>query len=157
MLATRKAVTAARDVTALGGDVFLIVAGLLAALFALHNGGPMRAALLVGFLVFARVTGWLLKGIFRRTRPPEPHSSVETFTSSFPSIHTLNSLCAVTALGMAAMPGFPAIAVLVGAVAAIGVGFTRLVFRVHWPSDVIAGYLTGLALSTAAASFLPTG
>ncbi len=157
LLAHRKAVTAARDLTAIGGDVFLVFAGLLAVLFAAAQGDTARAATLAGFLIVARSAGWLLKAIFRRVRPPDPHASVVTFTSSFPSIHTLSSHCATTALCLAALPSAPLLGVAAGATVSLLVGFTRLVFRVHWPSDVIAGFLVGSALSVAAAVVATAG
>lgn len=150
----RKRFTAVRDITALGGDAFLIVGGLLACALQATLAGPVAAAKLFVFLALGRGIGWALKAIFRRERPSDPVAGVETFTSSFPSIHTLSAFCLFSAIGFVSSQGNVGIALASGAVLAALVGSTRLVFRVHWPSDVFAGYALGLAYSGLALEFL---
>jgi undecaprenyl-diphosphatase len=150
----RKRLTAIRDITALGGDAFLIVGGLLACALQATLAGPVAAAKLFAFLALGRGIGWALKAIFRRQRPSDPVAGVETFTSSFPSIHTLSASCLFTAIGFVSSHGSVAISLVCGAVLAALVGSTRLIFRVHWPSDVIVGYALGLTYSGLALAFM---
>ncbi len=150
----RKAFTAVRDITALGGDAFLIVGGLLIAALQYRGAGIGSALMVAGFLGVARGAGWTLKAIFRRQRPPDPVKGAETFTSSFPSIHTINAFCVFFALGFVATGGVSSAALVAGGVMAALVGSTRLILRVHWPSDVLAGFLCGLAFSLVGAGFL---
>lgn len=150
----RKRFTAVRDITSLGGDAFLIVGGLVTCALQATLVGPIAAAKLFAFLALGRGMGWALKAIFRRKRPSDPVAGVETFTSSFPSIHTLNAFCVFAAFGFMSSQGNFAISLACGAVLAALVGSTRLIFRVHWPSDVFAGYALGLAYSGLALPFL---
>ena len=150
LVAKRKRFTAVRDITALGGDAFLIVGGLLACALQATLAGPVAAAKLFAFLALGRGAAWALKAIFRRKRPSDPVAGVETFTSSFPSIHTFNASCLFTALGFVSSQGNAGVALACGAVLAALVGSTRLIFRIHWPSDVLAGYALGLAYSVVA-------
>lgn len=146
----RKRFTAVRDITALGGDAFLIVGGLLACVLQATLAGPIAAAKLFAFLAIGRGLGWALKAIFRRERPSDPVPGVETFTSSFPSIHTLSAFCVFAAIGFVSSQGNGSVALACGAILAALVASTRLILRVHWPSDVFAGYALGLAYSTLA-------
>jgi len=149
----RKRFTAVRDITALGGDAFLIVGGLLACLLQASLAGPIEAAKLFAFLAIGRALGWALKAVFRRKRPPGPVAGVETFTSSFPSIHTSSAFSLFTAIGFVASHGEVGLSLASGAVMGAVVGSTRLIFRVHWPSDVLTGYALGLIYSALAISF----
>lgn len=153
LLERRKTFTAIRDITALGGDAFLIIGGLTLAALQASRMGEIAAFKIILFLGLARGIGWFLKALFKRTRPPEPVNGVETFTSSFPSIHTLNAFCVFSTLGFVAT-GNAIIALTAGGVIAALVAATRLIFRVHWPSDVLAGYLGGLVISTVGLNFL---
>lgn len=149
----RKRFTAVRDVTALGGDAFLIIGGVLACSLQAALVGPIAAAKLVAFLAGGRALGWTLKALFHRTRPSDPVAGVETFTLSFPSIHTLNAVCLFTAIGFVASHGSFGISLAGGAILGGLVGITRLIFRVHWPSDVLVGYALGLIYSSVALNF----
>nr|WP_255561716.1 phosphatase PAP2 family protein [Pseudohoeflea sp. DP4N28-3] len=111
----------------------------------------MTAAL---FLISAVVTGSLVstlaKRVFDRARPDLVNHMDVTFTSSFPSAHAM--VGALTWLTLAAVAvrfvSRPALRVfiLVGAVTiALMVGITRVYLGVHWPTDVLAGWLFGAA------------
>ncbi|WP_390587424.1 phosphatase PAP2 family protein [Erythrobacter sp. MTPC3] len=150
----RKRFTAVRDITALGGDAFLIVGGLLACSLQASLAGPIEAARLFTFLAIGRALGWALKAIFQRKRPSGPVAGVATFTSSFPSIHTLSAVSLFTGIGFVASHGDAGLSLACGAVLGVLVGSTRLIFRVHWPSDVLTGFALGLIYSTLALSFL---
>ena len=101
-------------------------------------------------LVPAWVTGDLLKLAFRRARPFEEIPGIEllvpTVTSySFPSGDTAGAFGAAVALGHA-LPRLRWPALLIAA----SIGLARVAVGVHYPSDVIAGALVGIAFGTAA-------
>lgn len=154
-----KLVTAARDLVALGGDLvrILFVLACLAAFVA--EGRPRLGVAMVAIFGSSRLALHLLKRAVRRPRPdPDGHGLV-TFTSSFPSGHTL--MAVVTYLSGALLlthrgpPALVATAVTLVLVLGLAIGAVRVAFRVHWPSDVIAGWLAGIAWT--AACFLAFG
>lgn len=145
-----------RDLTSLGGDVFsglVLMAGLLASN---RDGATGSITVFTGMMASARLIGWLMKKLFKRERPPLHGHTVETFTSSFPSIHTEMGFVSSFAIAMfltAGDAGYVTSLLFAGIVSAI-IGFSRLYFSVHWPSDVLAGWLLGLGICSVTIFFL---
>jgi undecaprenyl-diphosphatase len=92
----------------------------------------------------------VLKPLVERARPPIADRLVFPGDASFPSGHAANAASAWLALAwvVASLVERRAAKVAVwsvaGAVVAI-VGVSRLYLGVHWPSDVLAGWLVGAA------------
>lgn len=149
----KKTLTAMRDLTALGGDMvssIVLVCGTLI-LLARGNGGEL--ALFAALLLGTRIAGLALKKIFRRERPPLSDQAMDTFTSSFPSIHTAMSFISFFAISalLISTENAPFQALAIGAGFSALVGFTRLYLSVHWPTDVLAGWLLGFCASVTGA------
>ena len=129
------------------GEVWILLAVILLCFKKTRKAGvAMGLAMVCGYLV-----GNLgLKNLFARTRPYDM-VEVELLVAklhdfSFPSGHTLVSFEAATALwyyhrrwGIVAF-----------ALAAV-IGYSRLYLFVHYPTDVVAGALLGVAIGLAAA------
>jgi len=141
---------AALDVTGLGSasvlglSVAAVVGYLL--LQRMH-----RTAL---FVLAASVGGWLLnnglKSIFQRPRPDiVPHLN-EVMTMSFPSGHAMTSAAVYLTLGamlmrLSARRITKIYCMGVAMTATILIGLTRVYLGVHYPTDVLAGWLIGLS------------
>jgi undecaprenyl-diphosphatase len=90
----------------------------------------------------------LLKDIFERTRPDLFDGPIHLTSYSFPSGHAMGS---IAAYGMLAFVGARLtnrymLRLAIGLVAALTVlfiGISRIYFGVHYPTDVIGGYLAG--------------
>ncbi|MEW6250150.1 MAG: phosphatase PAP2 family protein [Planctomycetota bacterium] len=141
---------AARDITALGGVAVLALATTGVAGFLALSRRP-------GMLIFVLIAigggtalSSLLKTAFPRERPSVvPHLAVVS-TPSFPSGHSLMSAVVYLTLGALLTttvgPRRLKIYLLAVAVVLSGlVGLTRVYIGVHYPTDVLAGWMTGLA------------
>jgi undecaprenyl-diphosphatase len=91
----------------------------------------------------------LLKEAFHRPRPVPFFDLPVPASFSFPSGHALFSFCffagiAVILSPRLKRPGAKLALWLVTSVLIFGIGFSRVYLGVHYPSDVLAGYLAGL-------------
>ena len=137
-----------RDFTALGGTGVLTLVTLTVVGYLLL----IRKARIAGFVVVAVVVGLLmsslLKSGFDRPRPDlVPHGS-HTYTSSFPSGRSMMAaVCYLTLASLlcAAHPErrIKMYLVLVASVLTVLIGVSRVYLGVHWPTDVVAGWLAG--------------
>lgn len=143
----RKIETVMRDLTALGGDTVLGLIFLIGTIILVTQGHDQRAMQFAAVLIAARGAGFLLKAIVERPRPGSAERSVATFTSSFPSVHTLMSFVSIFALLFVSGASIHLALSSAGLVSFV-VGSTRLYFAVHWPSDVMAGWCGGMSLCT---------
>lgn len=129
-----------------GGAIWLLAAGGMLCTKKYRRQGVI---LLAGLAVGVLVGNVCLKNLIARPRPCWLDNSVKLLVSSptdysFPSGHTLASTIGATVLtktdrrfGWAAIP-----------IAAI-IAFSRLYLFVHFPSDILAGAVLGVAIGEA--------
>ncbi|MCU0727169.1 MAG: phosphatase PAP2 family protein [Planctomycetes bacterium] len=141
-----------RDLSALGSEVALTLLLLSVAGYLLLSGGgravpPLFVAALGGFALSEG-----LKTLIARPRPVVvPHLSW-TWSSSFPSGHAMLSTTvyltlAVFLSGTVREPRLRILFVALAAGLALLVGCSRVFLGVHYPTDVIGGFLAGLGWS----------
>ena len=143
-----------RAVTDLGAGVVLGPVGIGLVLWLLLRRQPATALLVGTALIAASLGSDVLKDLVARPRPPGvPLVAVHGF--SFPSGHAVNSTVAfgLVALlawrsGLALMARRIVTALLV--LVPFLVGVSRIGLGAHFPSDVVAGWLAGLAVVAAA-------
>ena len=123
------------------GPVTVVVLVLLA-----RYGRPWRAAYLGVVMLVEALLNWLLKVVFRRMTPGTNLGHASAY--AYPSGHAMAAAAFATALvfvlwdtrwrrwGLAA-----------GAAFALLMGLSRVYLTVHWPSDVLAGWLLGFAVA----------
>lgn len=139
---------AAQDITALGSATVLGLTVVTVVGFLLLQGLVRNA----GFVLVASLGGWLLndvlKAIFARPRPSVVPHLREVFTLSFPSGHALTSAVVFLTLGALLMHvaerrivKFYCLAVAL--FATVLIGSTRVYLGVHYPTDVLAGWMFG--------------
>jgi undecaprenyl-diphosphatase len=142
-----------RDITALGGTaVFvLMIAAVSGFLWLTEKRGAM-------WLVLAStIGGWLLSSLlkyfFARPRPDVVPHLADVHTASFPSGHSMMSAVVYLTLGalltrLVARPLVKLYFLAVACLLAGLVGLSRVYLGVHYPTDVLAGWLAGLVWAT---------
>jgi undecaprenyl-diphosphatase len=139
----------ARDMTALGGTAVLVlmIAAVCGFLWLTAKHGAMwlvLASTLGGLLLSS-----LLKYFFARPRPDIVPHLVDVHDASFPSGHSMMSAVVYLTLGalLARLVARPLVKFYFLAVACLLtglVGASRIYLGVHYPTDVLAGWLAGL-------------
>jgi undecaprenyl-diphosphatase len=137
-----------RLVTALG-YYYVVVPLLAVAVFVLYRRGWRLSAVLLAVSTGGSVVlTTVLKGVFQRTRPELFDAGYQASFYSFPSGH---ATVAVGFYGMLTvilayrMRGAARWAVAAcGLLVVLLIGFSRLYLGVHYPTDVLAGYLSAL-------------
>jgi undecaprenyl-diphosphatase len=137
----------ARDVTSFGSTSVTLSIMTLAALAALL-WRRMRTALFVLAAIGAgSALVNLVKLMIRRVRPDVvPHLTSEV-TFSFPSSHAAVSVMTYGALALLAVRDAPQLSPFAYGAAGlcvIAIGVTRLYLGVHYPTDVLSGWLFGM-------------
>ena len=143
-----------RDLTGLGGVTTLALLTLGVTGFLLLRGRRRAAGVVGAAVVGGLALSTALKFAYARPRPTlVPHGSY-VYTASFPSGHA--AMSAVTFLTLAALlardePRLATRAYLVSAAAllTLAVGVSRVYLGVHYPSDVLAGWIFGATWSAA--------
>lgn len=106
-----------------------------------------RALALVASVLAVRLGVEVLKLIVDRARPSLDAHPVVVHSQSFPSGHAANSMATFLALALFVAPeGWRRPAVAAAVTASLAMGATRPVLGVHWPSDVLAGWILGAAV-----------
>lgn len=133
-------------ITKLGdGGIFWIALSVILICFKRTRkiGITMGLSLLIGYII----GNVFLKNIVARTRPYDVNSQVSVLipklkSFSFPSGHTLASFEGATSIFLYTKKyGIPAI------ILAVIIAFSRLYLYVHYPTDVLAGMVLGIAVS----------
>ncbi len=139
---------AMRDVTALGGFVFLVLLTLVFVLGLIFHGKRREAMILAVTALCAQASIEILKILYDRPRPA--FMDIHAYTASFPSGHTTEStaifLTAATVIAaLETRTDTKILAYAVAVFAMLGVGFSRVYLGMHWPSDVLGGWMLGTA------------
>ena len=155
---THSQISIARLVTWGGVSTLTLPALVLVGAFALDVHKKVRSRLGSGLLlaIFAAAGGLVelvINFLLHRTRPPIADWLSAASRNSFPSGHattaTLFALFSAWALSNRIRRGWPLMMMRIGAVGfVLAVGWSRIWLGVHWPSDVLGGWLFAIAWFT---------
>lgn len=138
----------------IGGGIqrYVIVAALTVALWRWWGWG---AALAMGLTTLVSAfTSEILKAYFARVRPDlNPHLDIVT-SAAYPSGHANNAavvyILFIMLVPQARHPGWQ----LAAAAMIIVTGLSRIMLGVHWPTDVIGGWMLGTFFALMAAAVI---
>ena len=139
----------AEKVTWLGSLGVLALFGVVAVAVLVQTRHRDGAVFLTVTMVGALALENGLKFSFQRERPP-PFFGSEPVTYSFPSGHALFSLCFYGGLAIATFRSMQSGVMKTGiwiatVLLVVAIGGTRIYLGVHYPSDVLGGYLVSIA------------
>jgi undecaprenyl-diphosphatase len=118
------------------GAVWLVLGALLA--LARRHWLPLAAVALADAASYGVAT--LLKSAVGERRPAGHALIAVPHSASFPSGHAATSFACATVIAAFVPRAAPALYLL-----ALAIGFSRVYVGVHWPLDVLAGALLGIA------------
>lgn len=132
--------------TELGGFVAVpIITAVIAALLIRARRRYMAIVLLAG-VSGAAALNLLVRLIFERARPDLWEQLIVEASFSFPSGHAMaSSALAISVVAILWRTKWRVLSIVVGSLYMILIGFSRLYLGVHYPTDVIAGWLMSLS------------
>lgn len=141
--------------THLGSAASLLIMMAAGALWLWWRGERRRATALLVAVLGARIGIEILKLLVDRPRPGLDAHPVLVYSQSFPSGHAGNSMATFLSLALL-LPAerWRKPAVLAAVSASLAMGSTRPLLGVHWPSDVLAGWLYGTTAALLAWSWV---
>jgi len=141
--------------TEIGGPLGTIIITLLIGGILVYRHHRRRAVLLIAAVAGATGVNMVLKSIFGRARPDLWERLVVEHSYSFPSGHATVSAALGAALVIVTWnTRWRWRGVVIGIIYPLFIGLTRLYLGVHYPTDVLAGWIVGGAWTAVSAALL---
>ncbi len=126
----------------------IIIASIFIPLFFFYKNKKHEAILFTVIISFGVLLNVVLKAATQRPRPDVEAIAVAQF-SSFPSGHSMNSFIFFMAIAyfyyrLTRKKVSSVLLFILAAITILLVGISRIYLGVHYPSDVVAGFLAGL-------------
>ena len=137
-----------RDLTALGGVAVLVLATSATIGFFVLNRSYPEAVFVTMSVGGGILVSTLAKQVFDRPRPDLVAHGSLVQTASFPSGHAMMAAVVYLTLGILIADALPRrrlkiYVMVIAIVMTILVGISRVYLGVHWPTDVLAGWVAG--------------
>lgn len=138
------------EISSLGTGLVLVVMVAVASVFLWLTHHRWSAYVLLLSVGGGKLLNTLLKILFERPRPSVVEAVTEVYSHSFPSGHAMSSMVAYGTVAylvarLEPTPLLRTITWILAALIILAIGTSRVYLGVHYPSDVLAGFLGGLA------------
>jgi undecaprenyl-diphosphatase len=148
---------AMRDLTALGGTLLLVLVTAAVALVLVALRRRREALALALAAAGAPIFNSVIKAVIDRPRPDVASRLTEVTSASFPSGHSFNSaaiyLCiALTFAALSTLPRARHTLIIGALVLSAAIATSRIWLGVHYPTDVMAGWMGGVGWAFTAAA-----
>lgn len=139
--------SAVRDLTALGSSTVLTLVVVVTTCFLALRGRWRTAALVVAGTSLGALSVLFVKALVGRSRPDLIERLMVESSHSFPSGHAANSaivyLTVASLLFSVVERHLRLFLIAVALILVVAIGVSRVYLGVHWPSDVLAGWVFG--------------
>lgn len=138
------------EITSLGNGSVLVMLVAITSVFLWVTKHRWSVYLLILGVVGGKLLNTLLKEAFNRPRPDFLEHVDPVSSMSFPSGHAMASIIAYGSVAylvsrLESTRGLRIATWIVATLLILGIGVSRMYLGVHYPSDVIGGFLAGLA------------
>jgi len=144
-----------RDVTALGGFTFLTLMTIVVVLGLLFHRKRREGIIVAATAISAHISIEILKFLYDRPRPDSVLPPIHAYSASFPSGHTTESTAifltvATVIASLEAKHNTKILTYTAATFVIVAIGFSRVYLGMHWPTDVLGGWVLGAAWALAA-------
>ncbi|HEY0305326.1 MAG TPA: phosphatase PAP2 family protein [Longimicrobiales bacterium] len=138
------------EITTLGAGLVLVMIVLIASVFLWQTQHKWSTYLLLLATLGGKLLNTSLKLFYDRPRPSVVESLTDVHSTSFPSGHAMSSMVvygSVAYLVGRLEPGkqLKWTTWIIAGIVILAIGLSRMYLGVHYPSDVVAGFIAGLA------------
>lgn len=138
------------EITSLGNGVVLVMLVAVTSVFLWQTRHRWSVYILLFGVFGGKLLNTILKESFNRPRPSIIEHVDQVSSMSFPSGHAMSSIIAYGSVAylvsrLEPTPGLRRLTWTVATLLVLGIGISRMYLGVHYPSDIIAGFLAGLA------------
>ena len=148
----------AKTFTNLGNTSTIVIETIILFLVLLLFKQFTYAWFTAGVMICANGFNWILKHVVQRARP-SVHHLVYADGYSFPSGHSVGSaalfgILIVLTILLVKSKAWKTILIIIWVLFPLLIGYTRIFLHVHYPSDVVGGWLEGITFVLIGYSFL---
>ncbi len=138
------------EITSLGSGLVLVIIVLIASVFLWQTKHKWSTYLLLLATLGGKLLNTLLKLFYDRPRPSIVESLAVVHSPSFPSGHAMSSMVVYGSVAylvgrLEPGPHMKRTTWAVAAIVIVAIGVSRMYLGVHYLSDVVAGFMAGLA------------